>query len=281
MKNKLYILLALAVFITSSVKAQLRTPALSPAATVIQTVGLTEIKIEYSRPHVRNRIIFGDQGIVPYGEFWRTGANAATKITFSDPIMIANKALKKGSYTLLTKPGSSIWTVYFYPYESSNWNSYATKSPVLSIEIEAQKNNLKTESFTIALNNVTMDSTTLDFIWENTSISIPIVTQNKDKILQNIKKVLSGPSDSEYFRAALYLHETKQDLTNALNYVQKVTKGPNPRFFQVYREALILKDLNRKKEALMVAQKSLELSQKSKNKDFVRLNQKLIKSLSQ
>ncbi|MEW7277991.1 DUF2911 domain-containing protein [Aquimarina sp. 2201CG1-2-11] len=281
MKNKLYTLCFLGIFLTTSLKAQLRTPALSPEATIIQMIGLTEVKVTYSRPHIRNRIIFGDDGIVPYSEFWRTGANAATKITFSDPVVIANTPLKKGTYTILTKPEENAWTLYFYPYESRNWNSYITNTPVATIPTESFTTPKKTESFTIAINDVTLDSAKLSILWENTGISIPIITQNKDSILKNIKTVMSGPSNGEYFRAALYLHQTQQDLNSALTYIQKVTKGSNPRFFQVYREALILKDLNREKEALAAAQKSLQLSEKSKNKDFVRLNQKLIEALSQ
>ncbi len=280
LKNTYLILICTFCFI-NSINGQLRTPALSPSATITQTVGLTDIRIEYSRPSLRGRNLFGVEGIIPFNEFWRTGANTATKITIGDDILINNKPLKKGTYSILTKPSSTSWDIYFYTYESGNWNSYVTKEPILSITQNSQKVTDKVETFSIALEELTIHSSKLVFTWENTKVSIPIHIKNEEKIVSNIKKTLSGPSNIDYFRSALYLHEAQLDLNTALEYIQKVTKDENPRFFQVYREALILKDLGRKKEALTAAKKSLELSENSKNKDFIRLNQKLIKSLSE
>ncbi|OED37812.1 hypothetical protein AB832_04895 [Flavobacteriaceae bacterium (ex Bugula neritina AB1)] len=281
MLKNTYIILVLTVCYINSINGQLRTPALSPSAKIIQTVGLTDIQIEYSRPSLRGRTLFGTEGIIPFNEFWRTGANAATKITIGDDILINNQVLKKGTYSILTKPNNTSWGIYFYRYESGNWNTYVTKEPTVSITQRSQKITDKVETFTIALEELSMNSSKLTFSWENTKVSIPMLIKNEEKVLSNIKKVLSGPSDFDYFRSALYLHEAQLDLETALEYIQKVTQSENPRFFQVYREALILQDLGRKKEAITVAKKSLELSKKSKNGDFIRLNQKLIKRLSE
>ncbi|MDY8137019.1 DUF2911 domain-containing protein [Aquimarina sp. 2201CG5-10] len=276
----IFILLLYILSFINPINAQLRTPALSPNAKIIQTIGLSDIQIEYSRPSLRGRALFGEEGILPFKKFWRTGANAATKIIFQEDVTIANKPLKKGSYSILTIPDNSQWKINFYNYESSNWNTYVTKEPVITIAVNSLKVTEKLESFTISFDGLSMNSTNLLFTWDTTQVSIPVIINNTDKVLQNIEHTLSGPSDNDYFRSAVYLHEAKLDLNKALEYIQKVTKGDSPRFFQVYREAIILRDLNRNEEAIVAAQKSLKLSQKSNNKDFIRLNQKLIKKLS-
>ncbi len=280
MYKNLYTTCILAILFSASSFAQLKTPAASPSAKVIQTVGLTDIEIHYSRPGTRDRTIFGPDGVVRYGNFWRTGANAATKIIFSDDVTISDKELKAGTYALLTKPEASIWTFNFYSYESGNWTSYVKKEPVTSVRTQKTTVSDSIETFTISLDNITMETADLVFSWENTKVTLPVKVEVHKKTMAGIEKMLAGPSSFDYFRAALYLHERGQDLNTALQYIQKATKGENPRFFQVHREALILADLGRKAEAIAVAKKSLELSKKAGNDDFIRLNEKSIKEWS-
>jgi len=263
-----------------TMNAQIEIPALSPSSKTSQTIGLTTIDIEYSRPSKRNRTIYGENGILPYNEFWRTGANAATKITFSDDIVLFDTPLKKGTYTILTKPNASRWEIYFYEYNSSNWNTYINLTPVTSFNTNTITLKDSLETFMIYIDQISLDSAQLVFAWDNTKIIIPISVQVHQKTMANIEKVLSGPTNFEYFQAALYLHEAQQELDKALAYIQKVTKSENPLFFQVHREALILADLNRKTEAIASAKRSLELSKKAGNKDFIRLNQKFIEKWS-
>ena len=109
MKPILYLSLLL---ISISIQAQLPRPQLSPKAKLVQTVGLSEVTIEYSRPAVRGRNIFGD--LVPYDVLWRTGANQNTRITFSDDLIVSGQPLSKGTYALYTIPKQGVWMVYFY-----------------------------------------------------------------------------------------------------------------------------------------------------------------------
>src|SRR5210317_1306415 len=111
MLKKLSILLLIAG-LTSSVNAQIKTPQPSPMAKIEQVVGLTDVSVEYSRPAMRGRTIFG--GLVPYGKVWRTGANANTKITFGNDVTIDGKELKKGSYAIFTIPNENSWEDVFY-----------------------------------------------------------------------------------------------------------------------------------------------------------------------
>ncbi|WP_299188763.1 DUF2911 domain-containing protein [uncultured Aquimarina sp.] len=268
------------IITVATVNAQLKVPALSPSSKTTQTVGLTEIEIEYSRPSKRNRIIFGENGIIPFGELWRTGANAATKISFNDDITISGTILKKGTYTILTKPEKSNWQVYFYSYKSGNWNTYVNQKPIASFTTKTIEKKEISESFLIYIDSITLDSAELVFSWGTIKIILPLKFNTHEKTMSNIEKTLSGPSNFDYFQAALYLHETQRDLNTALSYILKVTKAENPLFFQVYRESLILADMDRKLEAITVAKKSLELSKKAGNKDLIRLNERNIKKWS-
>ncbi|WP_299258636.1 DUF2911 domain-containing protein [uncultured Aquimarina sp.] len=263
-----------------TVNAQLTIPALSPTSKTTQTVGLTEIKIEYSRPSKRDRIIFGENGIVPYNDLWRTGANAATKISFTDDVTIFETIIKKGSYAILTKPGKNTWEIYFYTYKSGNWNTYVDQVPIATFNAKHIKLNEILETFLIYIDQITLDSSQLIFAWDQFKITLPLKFDTHKKTMVSIEKTISGPSNFDYFQAALYLHEAQTDLDKALAYIQKVTKAENPLFFQVYRESLILADLDKKPEAIVAAKRSLELSKKEKNKDFIRLNEKNIKKWS-
>lgn len=278
--KKLIVTLLFSVGFSTLCIAQLKTPALSSSAEVKQTVGLTTIEIEYSRPSARKRKIFGTDGLIPMDKFWRTGANAATKLVFSDAVSIGSKALKKGAYSILTKYTAESWAIYFYPYESTNWNDYVKQESILIVDVKNDTSKEYIETFTIGLDEVTMNSANLVLGWAQTKVVLPIKVEVHEQVMANIEGAMAGPSGNDYFQAALYMHETNTDLNKALAYIQKVTKGDSPLFFQVYREALILSDLNRNSDATKVAKKALDLAEKAGNDDFVRLNKKLIEELS-
>lgn len=277
MKKNILVLYIL--FVSISIQAQLRVPSLSPLATLQQNIGLTAVEATYSRPSKRGRTIFGKNGLLPYGELWRTGANAATKITFSDKVTIGGQSLEKGSYTIVSIPREKEWQIHWYSYQSSNWNTYAKKQPIITLRLPVQHLVSTVETFEIQFRQTTLDSAVFTLIWENTMLQTPIVVDVTDKVLKDIEKTLSGPTNTEYFQAALYLHESNTDLEKALEYIQKVTASDTALFFQVTREAMILKDLGNKKKAMIVARRALTLSEKANSKDFIRINKKLIKEL--
>lgn len=264
------------VSLAATTFAQIKTPAPSPGAKVWQTVGLTEIEIEYSRPGIKGRTIFAKDGLVPFDKIWRTGANAATKITFSDDVTVDGKALKKGSYAILTKPGASNWAIHFYPYASGNWNTYVEETPALAINAKSSNMPQKMESFTMGFSNLTTNSAHLMILWENTMVAVPIGVEVDKTVMANIEKVLAGPSTNDYYAAGSYLHDSGKDLNKALMYVQKATQVDEPKFWQLRRESLILADLGKKKEAIAAAKKSLALAKEAKNDDYVSLNEKSI-----
>lgn len=271
MKNYIIVLV---LFGTQIINAQLRLPVQSPSATIKQTIGLTEVEISYSRPSTRDREIFGD--LLPYNEFWRVGANSTTKIIFSGDVLIDGNELKKGAYTILAIPGTKTWKLNWYEHTSGDWNDYVEAKPVLKIELPVKQRNSALESLEIHFQDITMDSTTLLLEWERSRLEILISVDEKERILKSIDRTLSGPGSFDYYFAALYLHESQIQLNKALEYIQKVTSSDKALFFQVTREALILRDLNRTTEARKVAERALELSQEAGNKDFIRMNQKII-----
>ena len=168
----LFTLLTISLFSIGSLQAQDKAP--SPSAKFIQKVGLTDVTIEYSRPGVKDRKIFAADGLVPFGQKWRTGANSATKITFSDDVTIDGNKVPAGSYAILTTPNADSWAIHFFPYEATRWSTYRDAEPMLTISAESGSIPNKIESFIIAIDNLRDTSATIIMAWENTAVSFPI-----------------------------------------------------------------------------------------------------------
>jgi len=280
MLRNLTLTIVFAASIAAMAIGQIRTPAPSPSATISQTVGLTDVEVVYSRPAAKGRTIFADNGLVPFGKIWRTGANQITKVSFSDDVTIEGKELKKGAYGVLTLPGSSKWAVHFYEYETGNWGSYREKTPAVAVEVMSKSNANNVESFTISVDDIHMEGATLNIAWANTVVPVSIGVHAKKQVMASIDKVMAGPSTGDYYNAGSFLFESGGDLNKALMYVQKATKTDSPRFWQVRRESLILAGLGRKAEAITAAKLSLDLAKKAGNDDYIKMNTDSIKEWS-
>lgn len=277
MKKNLLLLPLLLLIGIAAIHAQIVTPAASPSAKLTQMVGLTEVTVEYSRPAMKGRTIFAADGLVPFGSVWRTGANSATKITFSDDVTIEDNKLPAGSYAILTKPGATSWAVHFYNHQSTNFGSYLEEDPNLVVNVNPIKIDATLESFTINIDGMNNSGATLQFAWENTVVPIAIGVDVDTKVMASIDRVMAGPSANDYNNAATYYHEAGKDLKQALEWSNMATAGDNPRYWMVRRKALILADLGMKKEAIEAAKQSLELAKTAGNNDYVRMNEKSIK----
>ncbi|MEO0733632.1 MAG: DUF2911 domain-containing protein [Bacteroidota bacterium] len=276
--RKQFLILALAVLalaFTTNLNAQLQTPAASPGAKIETTVGLTDVHVEYSRPGVKGRTIFAADGLVPYGEIWRTGANQATKITFGSDVMVGEDAVKGGSYAILTKPMADQWEIMFFPYESGSWNSYVEKEPAAIFIAKTMAVPGKVENFTIMFDEYTMDGANLYMMWDQTMVALPISTNAKKDVMASIDRIMAGPGMNDYFQAASFLHENG-DKQKALEYINKAVAmgGDNPRFWMVRRQGLILQDLGMKDKAMAAFKQSMTLAEKAGNADYVRMNKK-------
>ncbi|MCP9237056.1 DUF2911 domain-containing protein [Lewinella sp. JB7] len=262
--------------------AQIVSPPPSPLLKMETTVGLTDVSLEYSRPGMRDRNIFGADGLVPYGEIWRTGANQATKITFSDAVKVAGKEIPAGSYAILTKPMQGLWEVMFFPYESGNWTSYTEQTPDVTVSGKSGMLSEAVETFTINFTNYTLDGADLVMMWDKTQVTLPVETNVKESVMATIDRVMAGPNMNDYFQAATFLNESGLNNEKALEYIRKAHEmaGENARFWMVRREAIILSDLGKKKEAIEAAKRSKMLAEEAGNMDYVRMNEKSIEEWS-
>ncbi len=278
MFKKVFILLLFQGLAVGMVNAQLKVPATSPLIKMTQTVGLSELSLSYSRPSVKGRQIFGN--VVPYDEYWRTGANGVTKFTTSEDIAIEGQSLSKGEYVILTIPGKESWTVNFYTLSSGSWSKYVEQAPDLSIPVKANKSADPRKSLFIYFDDLSYNSTVLKVEWSDVTLALNIHLDEDEKILADIQKTMSGPSMFDYFNASNYMYETEKDLNQALEYIKKANEGEKQLFFAVRLESLILHKLGQTQEAIETAQEALQLAQKAGNKDFVRLNMQAIEEWS-
>lgn len=280
MKKVLFFFLLTAAFAVQS-NAQIQTPAPSPSAKFTQMVGLTEVTVAYSRPSKKGRTIFAADGLVPYGQVWRTGANLATKISFSTDVKVAGKDVKAGSYAILTKPMKDSWTVMFFPYESSNFGTYMEATPAVEATAKAMKNEngLDIESFMIAIDELTNNGANLYMGWETTVAVLPIEVPTEKLTMASIERTLAGPTANDYYAAASYYYGEGKDMKQAYEWVKPVNKE-NPRYWTLRLQSEIEAKLGMKAEAIKTAKKSMEAAKEAGNMDYVRANEKNIKKWS-
>ena len=261
-------------FLVVSAYAQVTTPQPSPRSSITQQVGLTQIEIDYSRPSARGRKIM--DGLVRYGDIWRTGANKNTTISFSDPVIIEGQTLASGKYALYTRPSANQWQVYFYKKNdlgdaSSNWeeDQVALTASASSVYFDPM-----IETFTILLTNLQSNSAALVLIWEHTLVPISIVVPTESKAQESIDKTLSGePKAGDYYQAAVYYLQENKDLKKAQSWMETALEMREKPAYWMYRQyALILAERNDKDAALKAVKKSLALAEKAGNKDYVIMN---------
>ncbi|GAB1307335.1 DUF2911 domain-containing protein [Urechidicola sp. KH5] len=276
MLNKL-ITLTFVLCISVAVNAQIESPAPSPFAKLEQIVGLTKVTLEYSRPAMRGRTIFGD--LVPYGKVWRTGANYRTKITFEDDVRIDGKDLKAGSYGILSVPTEDFWDIIFYTDANGGGAPAELDESKVALKVTA-KTHLLTEdvqSFSIWFSNLTESTAKVNIAWAKTHVSFDMITPSDKRAMASIKNAMSGPTADEYFQSATYLYSSGKDLKLAKEWMDKaINMFETPRFWQLRQQSLIYAALGDKEGAIEIAQKSLEDAEKSGNADYIKMNKESI-----
>lgn len=155
-------------------------PQASPSASVSTVIGLTTVKVDYFRPQMKGRKIFGEgkDFVVPYGQIWRTGANSGTKVTFSTDVTVAGVNIPKGEYLIFTWPGAQEWTVSLYKDTSIGGytNKYDKANEVANFKVKPSKTSEVVDSFTVNISDIAKDSTSgnIQISWETTSIKIGV-----------------------------------------------------------------------------------------------------------
>ncbi|MEM8927891.1 MAG: DUF2911 domain-containing protein [Bacteroidota bacterium] len=271
-------LLAFVGLTTLTINAQLVTPAPSPASTLKQMVGLTEVTVEYSRPSMRGRAIFGD--LVPYGKLWRTGANLRTKVTFGDDVMIGDTSLKAGSYALLTIPNANQWEVIFYTeHQAGGAPAELDESKVAARVIsEVVKMPMDVQSFTITIDDITTGSAVLGMLWEKDYVGVKFEVPTDKKVSASIDKVMNGPGFGDYYAAATYYLSEGKDIAKAKEWIDKaMSMNDKPRFWQLRQQSLIYAAAGDKTGAINLAKKSLADAEASGNADYIKMNKDSLK----
>lgn len=253
--------------------AQVKTPQPSPKALINQMIGLTDVEIEYSRPGVKGRTIFGD--LVPFAKMWRTGANANTTISFTDNVTIGGKELKKGKYALYTVPKADIWEIIFYT-TTDNWGTPETfdeSKVALRTAAKPELTSKNVENFTIALTTLDNNFGILELSWEKTVVALKIDVPTQKMAMASIEKTLSGPAAGDYFSAAQFFLQSNGDSAKALEYVNKaIDMNAEKPFWYNRLKSLIQAKLGDKKGAVETAKVSMAAAEIAKNQDYVKMN---------
>jgi len=265
--------------------SQVQTPAASPAGSVSTTVGLTDIKIDYYRPRMKGRKIFGADAtaLLPYGQIWRAGANSGTKITFSDDVKVEGTAVPKGEYLLFAWPGATEWTLSLYKDMTigGNYQKYDKANEAANFKVKPEKLAEKIETLTFNIGDISDDSKSakIQLAWENTSVKFTVSNDYDAKVMKSIEDN-TKVNPNNYFSAAVYYLENGKDLNQALTWVNEALKSNPNAFWMLYQKARIQKALGDKKGAAETATASLNASKEAKNRDYQMMNETLIKGLN-
>ena len=288
MKYQAAIAVALAVsgsylaFAAPAQEGGLQMPAASPPALVREQVGLTTIEIEYSRPGVKGRDIFG--GLIPYDAVWRTGANAATKITFSGDVSFGGEPVSAGTYALFTIPGEKEWTVILNEV-AGQWGSYAYDANGDVARVQAKVDTLaeSVETMSIGLQNLRDDSGGLAITWDKTRVVVPVQTDLVATLVPQIEAAMSADgAQKPYLQAAMFFYEHDIDLPRAVEWMDKALEGQPGAPWVLYRKGLILAKLGEVDAAIEVAKQAIaaaELAGGELGEEYTRLSTALITRL--
>lgn len=246
---------ALAAPGSARAQSSLETPAPSPKAKVEQRVGVTDLAVEYSSPAVKGRKIWG--ALVPLDQLWRTGANAATKLTASRDFTVGGKQVPAGSYALYTIPGKTSWTVIL----NSNWNTggtngYDQKNDVARFTVKPEPAPYR-ERLAFIFSETTDDRVRLDLEWEKLRVSIPITLDTQAHVLASIDKTLAD-TWRPHFGSARWLLESGGDLDRALVYVDTSIQI-KATWWNHWVKAQILAKKGKAADAVAIAEKATEL----------------------
>jgi Protein of unknown function (DUF2911) len=264
----------LALIASLTIEAQIKIPQASPKSVLTQTVGLTEVEIDYHRPSAKQRVVFGN--LVPFGQLWRAGANENTTVSFSEDVTVNGAPLKKGKYSVFINPKADEWIIFFYT-DTNNWGTpekWDDAKVALKTTAKTEILNRNVETFTIGIANTTLDSAHIEFSWEKTVVALKVEVPTQKTTLASIDKVLSGPSAGDYFSSAQYLFNSNGDISKALTYVNKALDiNEKKPFWYTRLKSQIQAKLGDKKGAIETAKVSLAAAELAKNADYVKMNQ--------
>ncbi|HVM60465.1 MAG TPA: DUF2911 domain-containing protein [Verrucomicrobiae bacterium] len=259
-------------------------PSASPACTIKQHVGLTDIEIVYSRPSMKGRKIYG--GLVPYNAVWRTGANASTKISFSTPVKLNGNDIPAGKYALYTIPGEQAWTIILSRDTTGNIFSYNATNDFVRFKVTpVPLTDTSIETFVIEFNHIRDESAVIDLAWEKTVVPLRLELDVTSKVVPQIEAAMASHDKKEagfYYQSAMFYFNHDLDLKKALAWLDAgLADKPRIAYELLNLKARILAKQGDKEGAIAAAKASTELALKAEgpSSSFARMNQDLISSL--
>lgn len=247
----------------------LKMPQASSAQTLTQEFGLGSVKIQYSRPNVKGRKVFGD--LVPWGRVWRTGANSATTLTFTDDVQLEGKPVPAGQYALFTIPGKTEWTIILNK-KTQQWGAYEYDQAQDFLRFTVKPVTArKTESFTISVSDVLPTSAVLHLSWDTYDVPVKMTTEVDSKVMANIEAAMKGDK-KPYFQAAQYYFDNGKDLKQALEWATQAETADQKAPWIKYLKARIQLKAGDKQGAAATAEHGVRIAKEINNEEYVRLN---------
>jgi len=275
--KKIFLLLNATMMLLGANAQTLTTPQPSPTQSLKQNFGTGSIELSYSRPAKKGRKVMGD--LVPFGKVWRTGANGATTVTFSDDVTIGGKDLKAGKYGLLTIPGEKKWTIIISKDVTVNQPAdYKVENDAARVEADVITMPYTIENFTIGINDITGSSCNIQLMWESTFVQFPVTTGTDAKVMAQIDNAMNK-DNKPYFSAASYYYDNGKDLKQASAWVDKALESNKEAFWMYLLKARIAKKLGDNAASKAAAQTCIEYATKAKNDDYVKMATELIAGL--
>lgn len=268
------------VFLGLIAHSQIEHPKASPFSKIEQEVGLSKITVEYSRPAVRGRKIFDNNGIVPYGRIWRVGANESTKFSVDTNITVLGKELPQGTYALYAFTEENEWQIVFHK-NVSHWGdgrkNYNPEEDAFRIKVVPQNTQEFQENFLISFDSISHDSAHMVWHWANTQVTIPISIDTHTQMMYRIlKEIEKNPTAQTYYEAARYLQEQNKEYPMALKYLNKALEIGGDTYYFHRVKSLVEAELGDYPSAIQSAEKSLKISKELEKDEFVRMNEKNI-----
>ncbi len=264
-----FLLFLLCIGCSCTTWGQLNHPKTSPFVKIEQEVGVSKITVEYSRPAVRGRVIFGNDsegipGLVPYGRIWRVGANEATKITFDTEVTVLGNTLPRGTYALYAFPSEREWQIVFHK-NTTHWGdgrtAYDAAEDALRISVVPTKVLDFQENFNISFDRLTHDSVFMIWHWAQTKIMVPLAVDTQSVMeVQIQKKLQNTPTAQTYYEIARYYQEQGIKSEIALDYVNKALELGGETYYFYRIKSLLQARSGFYTDAILSAKKSMNMA---------------------
>lgn len=261
--------------------AQIKLPSPSPGATIMQTVGTTDLTVKYSRPSLKGRTPFTD-AFVPAGKVWRTGANQATAFTTSTDLMVNGQTLPAGTYAVLSIPAMDNWTLIFNKDMTVSEQTYKQDADVLRVQVKPAKGGKSVETFTIGFSDLTDSTAKMNIMFGDVTAAADLKVDVNTNAAANVDKAVADmPNDPAVLQAAASYNLSKgRNLDQALGWIDKSITAKET-FRNLFVKSQILAKLGKTAEALPLAQKALALGQSSNDASFPFFKEGIEKSISE